>query len=87
MMRFNFTQKHVDLLNKIMNGTAVTFITHSTPEVIDRSWSRLPTDCGRPLTKDEWETYTDGGYKLKAVIANTKGGCSEADACAKAGIA
>jgi hypothetical protein len=86
--RFGFTQKHIDLLNKIMNGTAVTFITHSTPEVIERSWARLPTDCGRPLTKDdEWVTYTDGAHKLKAVIALQSTGCSEAEACSKAGFA
>lgn len=85
-MRFNFTQKHVDLLNKLMNGAAATFIAHSTPEVIDRNWARLPTDCGRPLTKDEMDTYSDGAHKLQTVIASMKSGCSEAEACSRAGF-
>lgn len=86
-MRFNFTQKHVDLLNLLMNGTALTFITHSTPVVIDRNWSRLPTDCGRALTNDEMDTYKDGAHKLQTVIANMNDGCTEAQACSKAGFA
>ena len=86
-MRFNFTQKHIDLLNLLMNGTALTFITHSTPAVIDRNWSRLPTDCGRALTKDEMNTYIDGAHKLQTVIANMDAGCTEAQACSKAGFA
>ena len=84
--RFGFTQKHIDLFNKIMNGTAVTFITHSPVAVVDRNWSRLPTDCGRPLTSDEMDTYTDGAHKLRTIAANMQNGCSEAEACSKAGF-
>ena len=84
--RFGFTQKHVDLFNKIMNGTAVTFITHSPVAAVDRNWSRLPTDCGRPLTSDEMATYTDGAHKLRTIAANMQNGCSETEACSKAGF-
>ena len=67
-MRFDFTQKHIDLFNKVMNGVAVTFITHSTPDVIMRSWLRLKTECGQSFTKDDWETYLDGFMRIQTVL-------------------
>ena len=80
--RFGFTKAHFTLLG-LVTPNPYTFVSDAPDAAtVGVAWAKIPTAQSRALTKQEWDTYQDGAYKLETFKANVSSSCSEAQVCA-----